>query len=78
MIILGVNAYHADASAEILVDVKLIAATEEERFTRTKHWAGFPVQAIQFCLREAGVNLDDVDYISIGRDPKAKFNKKLA
>ena len=78
MIILGINAYHADASAAILVNGKLIAATEEERFTRTKHWAGFPVQAIAFCLEEAGVTLEEVDYISIGRDPKAKFKKKLA
>jgi carbamoyltransferase len=77
MIILGINAYHADASAAILVNGKLIAATEEERFTRTKHWAGFPVQAIQFCLKEAGVSLDEVNYISIGRDPKAKFNRKM-
>lgn len=78
MIILGINAYHADASAAILVNGKLIAATEEERFTRTKHWAGFPLQAIAFCLKEAGVGLEAVDYISIGRDPKAKFSKKLA
>jgi carbamoyltransferase len=78
MIILGINAYHADASAAILVNGKLIAATEEERFTRTKHWAGFPIQAIEFCLKEAGVSLKDVDYICIGRDPKAKFKKKLA
>ena len=78
MIILGINAYHADASAAILVNGQLIAATEEERFTRTKHWAGFPVQAIEFCLKEAGVSLKDVDYICIGRDPKAKFKKKLA
>ena len=78
MIILGINAYHADASAAILVNGKLIAATEEERFTRTKHWAGFPVQAIAFCLHEAGVTLQDVDFICIGRDPKAKFNKKMA
>lgn len=78
MIILGINAYHADASAAILVNGKLIAATEEERFTRTKHWAGFPLQAIAFCLKEAGVELEAVNYISIGRDPKAKFAKKLA
>ncbi len=78
MIILGINAYHADASAAILVNGKLIAATEEERFTRTKHWAGFPLKAIEFCLAEAGVSLKEVNYICIGRDPKAKFNKKLA
>jgi carbamoyltransferase len=78
MIILGINAYHADASAAILVNGRLVAATEEERFTRTKHWAGFPVQAVQFCLKEAGVRLDEVNYICIGRDPKAKFSKKIA
>jgi carbamoyltransferase len=77
MIILGINAYHADASAAILVNGKLIAATEEERFTRTKHWAGFPQQAIDFCLKEAGVTIEQVDYICVGRDPKAKFKKKL-
>lgn len=76
MYILGLNAYHADSSAAILKNGQLIAATEEERFTRIKHWAGFPAQAIQFCLREAGITLAEVDYITIGRDPKAKlFNK---
>ena len=52
MTILGINAYHADSSAAIIVDGKLLAATEEERFTRVKHWAGFPAQAILFCLKE--------------------------
>ena len=77
MIILGINAYHADASAALLIDGKLVAATEEERFTRTKHWAGFPVLSIAFCLKEAGITLADVDYIAIGRDPKAKLFKKF-
>ena len=77
MIILGLNAYHADSSAAIFRNGEIIAATEEERFTRIKHWAGFPKLAIQFCLREAGVTLDEVDYITIGRDPRAKLNRKL-
>ena len=77
MYILGINAYHADSSAAIFKDGTMIAATEEERFTRVKHWAGFPALAIQFCLREAGIVLDEVDYITIGRDPKAKFLNKL-
>jgi carbamoyltransferase len=55
----------------------MIAATEEERFTRVKHWAGFPVQAIRFCLKEAGITLQDVEHITIGRDPKAKYINKL-
>jgi carbamoyltransferase len=77
MIILGINAYHADSSAAIFVDGKMIAAIEEERFTRVKHWAGFPELAIAFCLKEAGIGYADVDYYAIGRDPKAKFFKKL-
>ncbi len=77
MIILGINAYHADASAAIFVDGKMIAAIEEERFKRIKHWAGFPEQAIAFCLQEAGIGYADVDFYAIGRDPKAKFFKKL-
>ncbi len=54
MIILGINAYHADSSAAIFVDDILVAAIEEERFRRVKHWAGFPSLASQFCLKEAG------------------------
>ncbi len=78
MIILGINAYHADSSAAIFVDGIMIAATEEERFTRIKHWAGFPSYAIEFCLKEVGITLGEVDYICVGRDPKAKlWNKAL-
>jgi len=55
----------------------MIAATEEERFRRVKHWAGFPSQAIEFCLREAGITLAELDHIAIGRDPRAKLWKKL-
>lgn len=77
MIIIGINAYHADASAAIFVDGKLMAAIEEERFTRIKHWAGFPRLSIEFCLQEAGVGWQDVNYFSIGRDPKAKMWHKL-
>ena len=78
MIIVGINAYHADSSAAIFVNGKMIAAIEEERFTRIKHWAGFPKLAIEFCLKEAGVSYKQVDYFAIGRDPKAKiFNKLL-
>lgn len=77
MIILGINAYHADSSVAIFKDGIMIAATEEERFRRIKHWAGFPSMAIEFCLKEVGVTLKEVDHIAIGRDPKAKFLKKL-
>ena len=77
MIIIGINAYHADSSAAIFVNGNLIAAIEEERFTRIKHWAGFPVLAIEFCLQQAGIGLDQVDYFAIGRDSKAKLFNKL-
>lgn len=77
MYILGLNAYHADSSAALLKDGVLIAAIEEERFRRVKHWAGFPSEAIKFCLADAGITLDQVDHIAIGRDPKAKMMKKL-
>lgn len=77
MIIIGINAYHADSSAAIFVNGKMIAAIEEERFKRVKHWAGFPRLAIEFCLKEAGVTYEQVDFFAIGRDPKAKFINKL-
>ncbi len=77
MYILGLNAYHADSSAAIFKDGVMIAATEEERFRRVKHWAGFPSMAVEFCLREAGISLKELDHIAIGRDPKAKLDKKI-
>ena len=77
MVIIGINAYHADSSAAIFVDGHLVAAIEEERFKRVKHWAGFPQQAIEFCLKEAGIEYSQVNYYAIGRDPKAKFFNKL-
>jgi len=76
MVILGINAYHADSSACILVDGKLVAAAEEERFRRIKHWAGFPSEAIKYCLKEAGVKIEEVDHIAINRNPKANFMRK--
>ena len=77
MIILGLNAYHGDSSACILKDGILLAAVEEERFLRIKHWAGIPTKSIKYCLEEAGISLKDVDYIAINRDPKANLAKKV-
>jgi carbamoyltransferase len=77
MIILGLNAFHGDSSACIYKNGVLIAATEEERIRRQKHWAGLPTESIKFCLHEAGITLRDVDYITVSRDPKAKFNEKI-
>ncbi len=77
MYILGINAYHGDASACLVRDGKLVAAAEEERFRRVKHWAGFPSQAIQYCLKEAGIGLGEVNHVAVNRDPKANIWKKI-
>lgn len=76
--ILGLNAYHGDSSACILADGELIAAAEEERFRRIKHWAGFPAEAIRYCLAEAGIGLDQIGHVAINSDPKANLLKKLS
>ncbi len=77
MIILGINAYHANASAAIVVDGQLMAAAEEERFNRVKYAAGLPVQAIRYCLAEAGATLAQVDHFAIPRNPWARMGTKL-
>ena len=76
MVILGLNAYHGDAAAAIVVDGRLVAAAEEERFTRVKHTAGFPAQAVRYCLEAAGVRLQDVDHIAIPRRRSARLLRK--
>lgn len=77
MHVLGINAYHGDSSACLLDDGRLLAAAEEERFRRVKHWAGFPDQAISYCLREAGISLDDVDHIAINRNPRSNLRQRF-
>ena len=77
MYILGITAYHGNASAAILRDGQLVAAAEEERFNRVKYAAGFPAQAIRYCLREAGIGIDAVDHIAIPRNPWARLGRKL-
>jgi len=78
MYILGINAHHPDSSACIIKDGQLIAAAEEERFTRIKHWAGFPGESIGYCLKEAGIGPQDLDYIALNKDPGANLHKKIA
>ena len=77
MIILGINAYHGDASAAIIRDGELIAAAEEERFNRQKHCAGFPSLSVRYCLEAGGVSISDVEHIGISRDPSAHLHKKI-
>ena len=75
--ILGINAYHGDSSACLVKDGVLIAAAEEERFRRLKHWAGFPSEAIKYCLSEAGIGLSGVAHVAINQDAKANLWKKI-
>jgi carbamoyltransferase len=76
--VLGINAYHGDSSACLLKEGTLIAAAEEERFRRIKHWAGFPSEAIRYCLVEAGIRLGDLDVVAINQDAGANLWKKVA
>ncbi|MHB8845081.1 MAG: carbamoyltransferase family protein [Nitrospirota bacterium] len=76
MIILGLNAYHGDSSACLVIDGRLVAAAEEERFRRIKHWAGLPTEAIRYCLSAGGITLDQVDHIAVNRDPTANIMRK--
>src|SRR5580704_2727815 len=77
MNILGINAYHGNASAALVCDGKLVAAVEEERFNRVKYAAGFPSAAIRYCLQEGGISLPDIDHVAIPRDPWARIGTKL-
>lgn len=77
MNILGINAYHGNASAAIVCDGRLVAAVEEERFNRVKYAAGFPSHAIRYCLREAGLELKDIDHVAVPRNPYARLGTKL-
>ena len=76
MLILGINAYHGDVAAVILRDGELVAAVEEERFRRIKHYAGFPQQAIRSCLATAGAEPGDIDAFAVSRDPRAHLWRK--
>ncbi len=76
--ILGINAYHGDVSAVLVRDGQLVAAVEEERFRRIKHWAGFPTESIRRCLEIGGIRGGDVAHVAVSRDPKANVWRKVA
>lgn len=76
MYILGINAFHPDASAALVKDGELLAAVEEERLNRVKHSAGFPALSVQYCLEKAGVSLKDIDHIGWTNDPAANLGRK--
>jgi len=74
--VLGINAFHSEASAALVVDGQLVAAAEEERFTRIKHDTSFPLTAITYCLEEGNLRLSDLDYIALSRNPRANLRRK--
>ena len=75
--ILGVSAYYHDSAAALLTDGVIVAAAQEERFTRKKHDHGFPSNAVDYCLREAGISPSDLDYVGFYDKPGAKFNRLI-
>ena len=77
MYILGISCYYHDAAAALIKDGRLIAASEEERFSRKKHDSSYPAQAIQFCLEEAGITTKDLDYVVFYEKPLKKFERIL-
>jgi len=77
MTILGISAFYHDSAAAIVQDGKIIAAAQEERFTRIKHDESFPINAIQFCLKYAGVNINEIDAIAFYDKPLLKFERLL-
>jgi carbamoyltransferase len=77
MYILGLSCYYHDAAAALLRDGELVAASQEERFSRKKHDSSFPIQAIQFCLEEAGITSDELDYVVFYEKPLVKFGRIL-
>src|ERR1041385_3715546 len=77
MLILGLNMFHADASAAIIQDGKVIFAIAEERLNRIKHFAGFPALAIQACLDAVGARVTDIDHVAVGQDTDANLAEKV-
>ena len=77
MKILGISAFYHDSAASLLDNGKIISAAQEERFTRIKHDNSFPLNAIQYCLKEGKINFDDVDYIVFYEKPFLKFERIL-
>ena len=77
MLILGISAYYHDSAATLICDGKIVAAAQEERFTRKKHDPDFPEQAIRYCLEEADISLSEVDHIVFYDKPLVKFGRLI-
>lgn len=78
MNVIGLNAFHGDSSACLFINGTMVAAAEEERFRRIKHWAGFPSESIKFSLASQGLDLSDIDVVAINTDPKSARWRKAA
>src|SRR5207249_11311769 len=77
MLILGLNLFHADASAAIVQDGEVIFAVAEERLNRHKHFGGFPALAVKACLDAVGAKISDVNHVAVGQDSDANLAKKV-
>ena len=77
MRILGISAFYHDSAAALLEEGRIVAAAQEERFTRKKHDEGFPARAIEYCLSEAGISASDLDYVGFYDKPLLKFERIL-
>src|SRR5512146_2638645 len=75
--ILGISAFYHDSAAAVVVDGDIVAAAQEERFTRKKHDPGFPANAIAYCLQEGGLQAEQLDYIAFYDKPLTKFDRLL-
>src|SRR2546423_2606249 len=75
--ILGISAFYHDSAAALVVDGEIVAAAQEERFTRKKHDPGFPVSAVNYCLEEGGLKAEQLDYVVFYDKPLTKFDRLL-
>ena len=78
MFVLGISCYYHNSAAALLKDGELVAAVEEERFTRIKHDSAFPKRSIEYCLSVAGISSDELDYVVFYEIPQLKFERVLA
>ncbi len=77
MKILGLSAFYHDSAAALVIDGEIIAAVQEERFTRKKHDAAFPQKAVEYCLSKAQISIKDIDYVVFYEKPVVKFERLL-
>ncbi len=77
MRILGVSAFYHDSAAALIADGEIVAAVQEERFSRKKHDSRYPERAIEYCLEEAGLGLDEIDFVAFYDKPFLKFERLL-